>query len=76
MKLFQKIKKWVSNPHIYTALIAAAILLGSSWFFKTAENKDFFVILYASIACTQMFVAKALVKKNKRNCQTVCARSN
>lgn len=76
MKLFKSIKKILSNPHIYTALIAAGIILGAAWFFKTPENKRYFVILFAVVASAQIFIANALVKKDKKNCQLLSKHSN
>jgi hypothetical protein len=68
MKLFTIIRKVLSNPHIYTALIAAGIILGAAWFFKTPENKDYFVILFASVASAQIVISNALAKKKKDSC--------
>jgi uncharacterized membrane protein len=69
MKLFQKIKKLISNPHIYTALIAAAIILGASWFYKTTENKGYFILLFTTVAISQMYIARVLTKKRNKTCK-------
>lgn len=76
MKLFQKLGKLISNPHIYTALIGAAIILGASWFYKSTDNKGYFILLYTTVAISQMYIARLLSKKSNKPCKIESSETN
>ncbi len=59
--------KIFKNPHIYTALIAAAIILIAATVLDSSKQ-GFLMIIYVVTATLQMLVARRLTKNKKQGC--------
>jgi len=62
MRFLKSLIKLLKNPHIYTALIAASVILGAAALSKTEENSDVMIILFGAVISS--YLTKTHKKKN------------